>query len=74
MSKKPLPKIQRTKVNAPASTGYSWDNGAAAFSDPLELIGKKLRIRQKAAMRWKEQGQKRKEKRSSKSDFHRKHG
>lgn len=73
MSRKTLPKI-RSLGEAKSSGVYGWELGSIAFSDPLERIGKKAAQREKAVLKWKEQGQKRKEKRSSKADFHKKHG
>ena len=74
MSRKPQPKIRRLGAK-PCPGSYGFDNGSIAFGDPLEAIGKKARVRQQARDRWKTQGAKsRKVKKSSKSDFHRKHG
>lgn len=74
MSRKSQPKIRR--VGSISSAGaYGFDNGSIAFGDPMELLGKKARIRETARIRWKEQGSKRrKPKKSERSDFHRKHG
>ena len=62
----------------PKSSGsgaYGWDNGFAAFSDPLELIGKKAKTREKSRIAWKAQGSKRKKaKKDERKTMHLKHG
>lgn len=73
MSRKTQPKIR--SLGATSTPGqYGFDNGSVAFSDPMELLGKKAKAREQARIRWKTQGNKKRAYRSSKSDFHRKHG
>lgn len=45
--------------------GYTWELGTIAFGDPLEAIGKKAKIRQKARETWKQNGSVK----SSKSEY-----
>lgn len=53
---------------------YGWDNGFAAFGDPLERIGKKAAAREKSRLAWKAQGGKRKRPKDTRKDMHLKHG
>jgi len=69
MSKKPLPRIKRPSRTSGTGT-YGWELGNIAFGDPLEAIGKKAKIRADQREKWADG----KPKRSSQSDFHRKHG
>lgn len=73
MSKKQLPKIKRIVrgLGKSAAGAYGFDNGSVCFDDLFERIGKKAKIRQKARETWKQNGS---VKKSSKSDYHRKHG
>lgn len=73
MSRKTLPKIRRIAA-ASTSGSYGFDNGAIAFGDPLDSIGKKAKTREQARIRWKQQGNKKRSYKSSKADFHKKHG
>lgn len=76
MSKKPLPKIKRKiRISRKHAAGvYGWELGSIAFGDPMENIGKKAKTREQARIRWKQQGNKKRSYKSSKADFHKKHG
>lgn len=67
------PPIKATKRGHSKSAdkgGYCWDNGFAAFGDPMERIGKVAKIRANQRDEFKAQ----KAARSSRNDFKTKHG
>jgi hypothetical protein len=69
-------KLKRSEEPRSSGSGaYGHDLGNIAFSDPLELIGKKAAAREKSRLAWKAQGGKRKRpKKDTRKDMHLKHG
>lgn len=63
----PPPQQKRAK-------GFNFDFGSIAFSDPMLLIGKAAKARDKARETWNDTGKKTRAKKSERSDYHRKHG
>jgi hypothetical protein len=63
---------KRTHYKSADRGGYNWDNGFAAFGDPLEMVGKASRARKKAAVTWRAKKQTGGDK--ARNNYHRKHG
>lgn len=66
----PMKALKRGHSKSADRGGYNWDLGCVVFQDPMSRIGKVAKVRAKQRDEFKAQ----KAARSSKTDFHRKHG
>lgn len=74
ISPPPPCRSKRSHYKGSERGGFTFDFGLIAFSDPMLLVGKSAKARQKSRDTWKAQGGKKKVKKSESSDYHRKHG
>lgn len=74
ISPPPPSRSKRSHYKGAERGGFTFDMGTIAFGNPLDLVGKSAKARQKSRDTWKAQGGKKKVKKSESSDYHRKHG